>query len=49
VIGLGRMGQAVLRDLMESDEVREIVAADIHIETHACMCYTVCMYTLYNK
>ena len=27
------MGQAVLRDLMESDEVTEIVAADIHIET----------------
>jgi lysine 6-dehydrogenase len=27
------MGQAVLRDLMESVEVTEIVAADIHIET----------------
>ena len=27
------MGQAVLRDLVESDEVTEIVAADIHIET----------------
>jgi lysine 6-dehydrogenase len=32
VIGLGRMGQAVLRDLMESDDVTEIVAADINIE-----------------
>jgi lysine 6-dehydrogenase len=27
------MGQAVLKDLMESDEVKEIVAADINIET----------------
>jgi len=33
VVGLGRMGQAVLRDLMESDEVGEIVAADLHIDT----------------
>jgi lysine 6-dehydrogenase len=32
VIGIGRMGYAVLRDLMESDEVTEIVAADIHFE-----------------
>jgi len=32
VIGIGRMGWAVLRDLMESDEVTEIVAADIHFE-----------------
>jgi len=32
VIGIGRMGYAVLRDLMESDEVTEIVAADLHFE-----------------
>jgi len=32
VIGIGRMGYAVLRDLMESDEVTDIVAADVHFE-----------------
>jgi len=32
VVGMGRMGRAVLRDLMESDEVTEIVAADINLE-----------------
>ncbi|MFB0501459.1 MAG: saccharopine dehydrogenase family protein [Candidatus Bathyarchaeia archaeon] len=32
VIGIGRMGYAVLRDLMESDDVTEIVAADLHFE-----------------